>query len=212
MDRITRLDSLETDIQPIIVMLGTPAEDAVQSESVPRAVENVDGASAETPDFYGLALLQHIATELRDATLSKLVVPISMFHTCENDSIFSQTSSSSRSSRLSSRGVNLHNAKPSSPGRVPGKYAAVDRHRTLKCVDSGATDVLTSPLHEDRLRGLGVHGYRAHLEMLKDRAKFVAQNKARKQSWLGSTDTKKYGYLREAMYVLLRSPMHMFLH
>jgi len=67
------------------------------------------------------------------------------------------------------------------------------------CVDKGAVDVLTSPLQEDRLRGLTVHAYRAHKEMLKDRAKFLAQKKARKQSWLGSTDNKKYGYLREAM-------------
>lgn len=75
----------------------------------------------------------------------------------------------------------------------------IDPHRTQECVDTGAIDVLTSPLEEDRLRGLSVHGYRAHKEMLKDRAKFLAQKKARKQSWLGSTDNKKYGYLREAM-------------
>jgi hypothetical protein len=199
MEKVIHLDSLDTDIQPVIVMLGTPAEGEVVREHASHAVETSDGASSETLDFYGLALLQHIATELSNSSLSKLVVPISMFHKYESETSTSHQSSSSRSSSPVPGAFPTVGLKSSSPRRTPAKNAFADPHQTIMCVDKGAVDVLTSPLQEDRLRGLTVHAYRAHKEMLKDRAKFLAQKKARKQSWLGSTDNKKYGYLREAM-------------
>ncbi|KAK4698157.1 hypothetical protein P7C71_g1, partial [Lecanoromycetidae sp. Uapishka_2] len=199
MNKVLHLDSLDTEIQPVLVMLGTPAEGDNEDQSTSRRVEISDGASSEVPDFYGLALLQHIATELSNSTLSKLVVPISMFHKSEPESVTTHQFSNTRLSRPSSGGFPKFGPKSSSPRRTSGKNIMVDSHRTSKCVDIGAIDVLTSPLQEDRLRGLSVHGYRARKEMLKERAKFLAQKKARKQSWLGSTEDKKYGYLREAM-------------
>lgn len=199
MDKVTHLDSFDTEIQPVLVMLGIPSEGEFEAESASLRVASSDGTSSETSDFYGLALLQHIATELSNSTLSKLVVPVSVFHKSESETLTSHPSTNNRLSRPSSGGFPTFGLKSSSPRRAPGKNAAVDPRRALRCVDNGAIDVLTSPLQEDRLRGLTVHGYRAHKEMLKDRAKFMAQKKARKQSWLGSTDDKKYGYLREAM-------------
>lgn len=204
MEKVTNLDSLDTDIQPILVMLGTPVEGEINDLPTSRRVGTSDGGSPVIPEFYGLALLQHIATELSNSTLSKLVVPISILHSSESEPISTHQFSNNRPSRPSSGGFPTFGLRSSSPKRATGNNAMVDPRRTLKCVDTGAIDVLISPLQEERLRGLSVHGYRARKEMLKDRAKFLAQKKARKQSWLGSTDNKKYGYLREAMYV----PMH----
>ena len=80
-----------------------------------------------------------------------------------------------------------------------GKKAATDARRTVKCVDVGAVEVLSSPLQEDRLQGLVTHAYRAHKEALRERAEYIQKKKVRKLSWLGNNDKRPYAYLREKM-------------
>lgn len=192
MAKLSHLESLSTDIQPVLVLLGTPIESEVKAPPT-KLLQNF--ASTDFSDCYGLSLLQHIAAEVSNSSLSKLVVPVAMIYNAEAEHSDSNAYPSKQPSRPSSGGLPAFASKRPSPGRS----ALSDAPQTLKCVDVGAMDVLASPLHEDRIRGLTVHAYRAHKDALKERARFLAQKKSRKASWLGNNDNKPYAYLRESM-------------
>ena len=193
MAQITQLESASNDLQPVLVMLGTPTEAEASSEPL---------SSLHSTEFYGHALLQHISTEVSNSSLSKLVVPVAMIYIPEPDIASAHSSIHTRPSRPSSGGLPVHTgSKTPSQRRELTRSVLADPQLTLRYVDIGAADVLTSPLQEDRLRCLTVHAYRAQKEALKERAKFLAQRRLRKRSWLGNTNNKPYAYLREAMYV-----------
>lgn len=197
MAKVSHLESLSTNIQPVLVMLGTPANDAVEGRLGEISKES---PSSDLADCHGLALLHHISAEISTSSLSKLVVPVAMIYNKGSEHPTSHTfTSSRRPSRPSSGGFPVFGSTSSSPRRATGKPAFSEHQQMLRCVDTGAIDVITSPLQEDRLRGLTVHAYRAHKEALNERAKFLAQKRVRKRSWLGNNDNKPYAYLREAM-------------
>ena len=148
---------------------------------------------------YGLSLLQQISAEISTSSLSKLIVPVAMLYDKGFEHPTSHLFTSNRPSRPSSGGFPVFGSASSSPRRAVGKSTLSEHQQMLRCVDTGAVDVLTSPLQEERLRGLAVHAYRAHKEALNERTKFLAQKKVRKRSWLGNNDNKPYAYLREAM-------------
>lgn len=75
----------------------------------------------------------------------------------------------------------------------------LDHSRTLRYLDIGAVDVLTSPFLRERLPGLASHAYRAHKEMAREQRALVAMKSGRKRSWVGLDNQKPYAYLREAM-------------
>lgn len=196
MAKVSHLESLSTNIQPVLVMLGTPADDGVEGRSGEISKEP---SSSDLADCYGLALLRHISAEISTSSLSKLVVPVAMIYNQGSEHPASYTFMSNRPSRPSSGGFPVFGSKSSSPRRVAGKPTLSEHQQMLRCVDIGATEVLTSPLQRERLRGLTVHTYRAHKEALNERAKFLAQKRVRKRSWLGNNDNKPHAYLREAM-------------
>ncbi len=196
MAKVSHLESLSTNIQPVLVLLGTPTEDGAEGHLGEISKEP---SSSDFTDCYGLALLQHISTEISTSSLSKLVVPVAMIYNKGSEHHTSHTLASNRPSRPSSGGFNVFGSTFSSPRRAAGKTAPSEHQQMLRCVDTGAIDVLTSPLQEERVRGLTVHAYRAHKEALNERAKFLAQKRVRKRSWLGNNDNKPYAYLREAM-------------
>lgn len=72
----------------------------------------------------------------------------------------------------------------------------------LRCLQFGATEVLSSPLTEDRVANLAVHAYHAKEAAQKERSTLLATKKIRKRSWVGFDDKKPYAYLREQMYVI----------
>ena len=177
-------------------MLGTPTDEGVEG----RLGEiSKDSSSSDLADCYGLALLQHISAEISTSSLSKLVVPVAMVYNDASDNAQSHAFTSNRPSRPSSGGFPVFGSTSSSPRRAASRSTPLEHQQMLRCIDTGAIDVLTSPLQEDRLRGLTVHAYRAHKEALNERAKFLAQKRVRKRSWLGNNDDKPYAYLREAM-------------
>lgn len=196
MAKVSHLESLSTNIQPVLVIVGTPADDGVEGRLGEISKES---SSSDLAHCCGLALLEHISTEMSTSSISKLVVPLAMIYNTGSEHPTSHTYTSTRLSRPSSGGFPGFGSPSSSPRRAAGKAALSEHQQMLRCVDTGATDVLTSPLQGERLRGLTVHAYRAHKEALKERAKFLAQKSVRKRSWLGNNDNKPYAYLREAM-------------
>lgn len=196
MAKVSHLESLNDSIQPVLVMLGTPTDEGVEGR---LGEHSKDSSSADLADCYGLALLQHLSAELSTSSLSKLVVPVAMIYNEASESPTGPTFTSSRPSRPSSGGFPVFGSTSSGPRRAASKSTLSEHQQMLRCIDTGAIDVLTSPLQEERLRGLTVHAYRAHKEALNERAKFLAQKSVRKRSWLGNNDNKPYAYLREAM-------------
>ena len=196
MAKVSHLESLSDSIQPVLVILGTPTDEGVEG----RLGENSkDSSSSDLSDCYGLTLLQHLSAEISTSSLSKLVVPVAMVYNEASENPTSPTFTSNRPSRPSSGGFPVSGSTSSGPRKPASKSTPSEHQQMLRCIDTGAIDVLTSPLQEERLRGLTVHAYRAHKEALNDRAKFLAQKRVRKRSWLGNNDNKPYAYLREAM-------------
>ena len=178
-------------------MLGTPAGE--DSGNLQGGLPKTASSCSDPSSSYGLSLIQQISTEVSTSSLSKLVVPLAMIYKAEAETSSSDSPRSSRPSRSSSGGFSVHGVKPSSPRRKAGRNSLTNPVYALRCIDIGAVDVLTSPLDEERLRGLSVPGYRAHKEALQERSKFLTQKRVRKRSWLGNTDNKPHAYLREAM-------------
>ncbi|KAL9587106.1 MAG: hypothetical protein Q9212_000473 [Teloschistes hypoglaucus] len=81
--------------------------------------------------------------------------------------------------------------------RPPDRKQPVIPDEMLKCIDSGAVDVLFSPLAMDCVRSLISHAYRSRKNQSKKRASSQEAKKARKRSWVGIDDRKPYAYLRE---------------
>ena len=196
MIKLTHLESLNSNIQPIVVILGIPAGDNTEGDHE----ESSKSASAiSVPSTaYGLNLLQQISAEISSSALSKLVVPVAMVHRTGVE-LSSNSQSRIHSSRPSSGGFPIYGQKSSSSQGQDRRNGLADPNEMLVCIDGGAIDVLTSPLHEVRVRGLSVPAYRAQKEALKERTKFLTQKRIRKRSWLGNADNKPHAYLREAM-------------
>lgn len=197
MAKVTQLESVSTNAQPVLVMLGTSISDGAEDSS--GGNRKAASSAAEASNLYGLSLLQHISTEVSNSNLSKLVVPVAMIYSVGSGTTSSIPHSSRFSSRPSSGAFPTSTTQSSRSKENPGRTSLVDPKHTLRCVDVGAVDVLTSPLQEDRLRNLAVPAHRAKKEALKERAKFLTQKRLRKRSWLGNTDNKPHAYLREAM-------------
>ena len=196
MATVSHLESLGNNVQPVLVFLGTPADDGRDGH---LSEVSKGSSSSDFADSYGLSLLQHISSEISTSSLSKLVVPVAMIYDKGSEHPTSHIFTSNRPSRPSSGGFLVSGLISSSPRRAVRTSALSEHQQMLRCVDTGAVDVLTSPLQEERLRGLTVHAYRAHKEALNERTRFLAQKKVRKRSWLGNNDNKPYAYLREAM-------------
>ena len=196
MAKVSHLESLNNNVQPVLVFLGTPADDGRDSH---LSEVSKGASSSDFADSYGLSLLQHISSEISTSSLSKLVVPVAMIYDKRSEHPTSHIFTSNCPSRPSSGGFLVSGSTSSSPRRAVRTPALSEHQQMLRCVDTGAVDVLTSPLQEERLRGLTVHAYRAHKEALNERTRFLAQKKVRKRSWLGNNDNKPYAYLREAM-------------
>ena len=196
MAKVSHLESLSTNIQPVLVMLGTPADDAAEGRLCETSKET---SSSDFADCYGLTLLRHMSAEISTSSLSKLVVPVAMIYNKGSERPISHALMSDRPPRPSSGGFPLSGSTSFGSRKAAGKPALSEHRQLLRGVDAGAIDVLTSPLQEERLRGLIVHAYRAHKDALSERARFLAQKKVRKRSWLGNNDNKPHAYLREAM-------------
>ena len=181
------LDSVDKACNPVFVFLpvtadlhpGRNAESARSSNlyadslSVPVRINpnQLSQASGEE-DIHGLALLKHIVLEISEAHFSKLIVPIAIVDSRE----------------VPEGLISDHQ----SPGGVHPAHA-------IKCIETGAADVLSSPLNPEKLRAMSTLAYRAHIEGVKARPAFLEAKKSRKLSWVGVEEEKPYAYLREVM-------------
>lgn len=188
------------ELKPTLVMIDTP-HDAEPPEAAPVSRDHspcskgsADDNRADEParDLYGIGLLEKIVYETHLRSLSNLVVPIPVISfpllqtpqaVDEADEEFSEPAyagyltepEGSSGTSLTSRGL------------------------LRRCLDSGAVDIMASPLHTKTLTTLEVHAYRAHKEVVKDQQALLELRRGRKRSWVGIHEEKPFAYLREAM-------------
>ncbi len=155
-------------------------------------------------EHHGAALLQHISAQKGDSKLSKLVIPIAMIHDRKSGGMANPRGLASHLTRPSSGGLDWISKSISSSHRDPHKTTSsnIEPRKMFRCLQFGATEVLSSPLTEDRVANLAVHAYHAKEAAQKERSALLATKKIRKRSWVGFDDKKPYAYLREQMYVI----------
>jgi 3',5'-cyclic-nucleotide phosphodiesterase len=134
--------------------------------------------------------------DIQQHNLSKLVVPVAVV--AIPDQVQKDIFSSEDTLIAQPAPLKAHSTK-STLQRGATINIPLDQERTMKYLDIGAADVLTSPLLKDRLPSLAVHAYHAHKEALKDQRALLDMKRGRKRSWVGLDDQKPYAYLREAM-------------
>lgn len=193
------------ELIPTLVLIDIPYEDqfrARPSRDVrtpsPSTKQDLDGFydDPEDLDAYGLQLLQWIASEVQYQSLSRLVVPVAVVAIPDHNSL-----SVPARGRASSRneGQMNYTSAPVVQKKRAGLITPLDQVRTMRYLDIGAVDVLTSPLLHERLPSLAIHAYRAHKDAFKEQRALLEIKRTRKRSWVGLDDQKPYAYLREAM-------------
>ncbi|TQS35632.1 hypothetical protein Golomagni_03943 [Golovinomyces magnicellulatus] len=200
------------DLVPTVVLIDIPKEDQPQNKSwnelrscnpssLATVQENQQNESlqddSEIEDIYGLELLKHIVSDIEYRNLSNLTVPVAII---EAPNICLRNTKS----KISAPSQPIyHKSLPgiSSVQKVGRSISvsSIDQVQLMKSLDTGAVDVLISPLSEDRLSSLVIHAYRAHHNALKEHRALVERRRNRKGSWLGVNNQKPYAYLREAM-------------
>ncbi len=190
------------ELIPTLVIIDIPYDDQLH-ERPPRYIrtpspntkQKIDGIleEANVAEAYGLKLLEWITSEIQYQSLSRLVVPVALVTVPEHKILMR--------GRTNSKADNQLNHDPSIPTskKRAGLVTPLDQTRTMKYLDLGAVDVLTSPLLQDRLPSLAVHAYRAHRDASKEQRALLEMKRGRKRSWVGVDDQKPYAYLREAM-------------
>lgn len=192
------------DLIPTIVLIDIPYEDQLPDRPArevrtpsPGSNLQLDGLldDLDSEETYGLKLLQWIASEIQYQSLSKLVVPVAVVSIPDHNTLQlpSRQSSSPAVPQASREPTRL------SPKKQAGLVVPLDQTRTMRYLDVGAVDVLTSPLLQERLPSLGIHAYRAHRDASKDQRAILDMKRGRKRSWVGVDEQKPYAYLREAM-------------
>jgi 3',5'-cyclic-nucleotide phosphodiesterase len=191
------------DLIPTLVLIDIPYEDQISDRSPEIRTPSpgtrlVVDSLLEEPDIeetYGLKLLQWIASEIQYQSLSKLIVPVAIVAIPKQK--FHEPPPRERSDSEINAQIKYNELGGSS--KLAGLVVPLDQVRTIKYLDVGAVDVLTSPLLHERLPSLGIHAYRAHRDASKDQRALLEMKRGRKRSWVGVDDQKPYAYLREAM-------------
>lgn len=193
------------ELIPTLVLIDIPYDDQLNERPPrdlrtpsPSSKQEIEGLhyEPEQAEAYGLSLLQWIASEIQYQSLSRLVVPVAVVAVPEHTN-FSMPGRG-RTSLRSDDQMNF-TSFPSTPKRKAGLVTPLDQRRTMRYLDTGAVDVLTSPLLHERLPSLAIHAYRAHKDASKEHRALLEMKRGRKRSWVGVDDQKPYAYLREAM-------------
>ncbi|MCJ1358384.1 MAG: 3',5'-cyclic-nucleotide phosphodiesterase [Icmadophila ericetorum] len=212
--KLRELDGFDEEaLRPIIVILETSRDlgnvggntkNEAREQSTSSPLSQVTASLRDEPltlegseAIYGLRLLQLIASEISDSSLSKLVIPVAMISGLGNNStsLVSHGPTKSEPNSYSQSSGSNH-----SDGRnAPNPSAPMNHKRMMKYFELGAVDVLTSPLCEERIAALVAHAYRAHKDAIQEQTAFLATKRLRKRSWVGVDEEQPYAYLREAM-------------
>lgn len=188
------------ELKPTLVMIDTP-HDAEPPESRPVSRDHSPCSKTSTDDtrademvkdLYGIGLLEKIVYETHLRSLSNLVVPIPVI------------SFPLLQTPRTVDGADEEFSEPAYTGYLtepqgPSGTSLTSRGLLRRCLDSGAVDIMASPLHTKTLTTLEVHAYRAHKEVVKDQQALLEIRRGRKRSWVGIHEEKPFAYLREAM-------------
>lgn len=194
------------DLIPTLVLIDIPHDDESLDQSPrdertpsPNSKLQIDGILEEPniEETYGLKLLEWIASEIQYQSLSKLIVPVAVVSIPTQD--VPQVPSRPRSESNSKFLEMSYEPVMSSSNNSGDLVNPLDPVRTMRYLDEGAVDVLTSPIVQERIPSLGIHAYRAHRDASKDQRALLEMKRGRKRSWVGVDDQKPYAYLREAM-------------
>ncbi|KAF8847063.1 HD-domain/PDEase-like protein [Acephala macrosclerotiorum] len=189
------------ELIPTLVLIDIPYEDQL-NERPGREIRTPSPSSKQqiglydeerSEEAYGLRLLQWIVSEIQYQSLSRLVVPVAVVSIPEHNSL--PTISRERTDSESRKQFSYSFSSKKRAGLVK----PLDQIRTVRYLDIGAVDVLTSPLLHERLPSLAIHAYRAHKDASKEQRALLEMKRGRKRSWVGVDDQKPYAYLREAM-------------
>lgn len=187
---------------PTLVLIDIPYDDSLHERDTrtpsPNSRTQVDGHVEESQEqeAYGLKLLQWISSEIQYQSLSRLVVPIAVVSISEG--IITPMLGRGRANSRPDVRIS-YTSFPSNLRRTSGLVIPLDQNRTMRYLDIGAIDVLSSPLLQERLPSLAIHAYRAHKDASKEQRALLEMKRGRKRSWVGVDDQKPYAYLREAM-------------
>ncbi|KAH6624658.1 hypothetical protein B0J18DRAFT_185386 [Chaetomium sp. MPI-SDFR-AT-0129] len=161
-------------LKPTVFILDTPYRDDIPERTrsrspSPSSVTAADDSETQEEELYGLSLLRRIMSESYVRNVSKLVVTVPIVVTPDGN-------------------------QPTSQER-----RAANKRMLRKCLDAGATDVMTSPMNSKCVTNLEVHAYRAQRDAARDQKALVELRQGRKRSWVGIYEEKPFSYLREAM-------------
>ncbi|KAI0010145.1 HD-domain/PDEase-like protein [Xylariaceae sp. FL0662B] len=193
-------DASMVELKPTLVLIDTPHDEQVleppsrSRECSPCSEVSQEGDIGTCPDeeLYGIKLLERIVYETHLRSLTRLVVPIPI------------VSFPLLQSPPANDGANDDPIQPAYAGYLaeapdPTRKFLTNRALLRKCLDSGAVDVMASPLHIKTLTTLEVHAYRAHKEAAREQQALLEVMRGRKRSWVGVSEEQPYSYLREAM-------------
>ncbi|KAK5631987.1 hypothetical protein RRF57_007701 [Xylaria bambusicola] len=201
MEKIADLHNTSmVELKPTLVLIDTPHDEeppeVIPVSRDPSPCSKVASSDHSEDDIghnlYGLALLEKIVYETHLKSLSKLVVPIPV------------VGFPSLRTRPSTNGIGEDSLQPTDIGcflksHGPSDKTTAGRALVRRCLDSGAVDVMASPIHVHTLTTLEGHAYRAHREASKDQQALIEIRRGRKRSWVGIHEKKPFAYLREAM-------------
>ncbi|OTB08628.1 hypothetical protein M426DRAFT_7361 [Hypoxylon sp. CI-4A] len=193
-------DTSMVELKPTLVLIDMPHDEQVleplsseRDHSPFSEVSQSEQIDDLLPaELYGIRLLERIVYETHLRSLSRLVVPIPVI------------SFPLLRSPPANDGAHDDPIQPSYTNYLTEAPNAASRSLTSrallrKCLDSGAVDVMASPLHMKTLPTLEVHAYRAHKEAAREQQAALEIRRGRKRSWVGVNDEQPYSYLREAM-------------
>ncbi|KAL7627006.1 3',5'-cyclic-nucleotide phosphodiesterase [Parahypoxylon ruwenzoriense] len=192
-------DTSMVELKPTLVLIDTPHDEQVEPsprerDYSPCSDVSLDEENNDYPEgeLYGLRLLQRIVYETHLRSLSRLVVPIPIIS-------FPLLRSPPASDGANDEPIKSAYAGYLSEAPDANSKSLTNRALLRKCLDSGAVDVMASPLHIKTLTTLEVHAYRAHKEAAREQQAALEIRRGRKRSWVGVHEEQPYSYLREAM-------------
>ncbi|KAH8673590.1 hypothetical protein BX600DRAFT_508839 [Xylariales sp. PMI_506] len=194
-------DTSMVELKPTLVLIDTPHDERISDSSsasrdpsphsrVFSVIPNRD--DQQSYEAYGLSLLDKVVYETHSRNLSRLVVPIPVV-----SFPLLQTPPAAEEANGERADTSYTDYLTQQPD--PASRLLTNRALLRKCLDSGAIDVMASPLHIKTLATLEVHAYKAHKEALKEQQAMLEVRKGRKRSWVGIHEEKPFSYLREAM-------------
>ncbi|KAI1437727.1 hypothetical protein GGR50DRAFT_23300 [Xylaria sp. CBS 124048] len=202
LEKVIHLLDTALELKPTLVLIDTPHDgrlpgakpvlcepSPLTKEPYTNGNDEIDGVLS---DLYGIRLLEKIVSETHLRNLSKLVVPIPIvsFPLLQTPSEIDGTDERLPQSAF---------AGYFSESRDSSGYTFTRRTLLRRCLDSGAVDVMESPLHIKSLTTLEFHICRANKEAARDQQALLELRKGRKRSWVGIHKEQPFAYLREAM-------------